>query len=114
LSLDSRSRTVTLTTAAAAALVFGAFAWTLHPRYEIRETGIEPFASRYSQEDLDAARRDRAERWRNDPPLVLTRLSREDQYLSEGLFACARAQRGMECRRHPIGLAREPHPRAVF
>ena len=37
------------------------------------------------QEDLDAASRDRAERWRRDPPIVLRRLSREDQYLAEGL-----------------------------
>ena len=33
-----------------------------------------------------AASADRAIRWRTDPPIQLHRLSREDQYLSEGLW----------------------------
>src|SRR4030095_13614812 len=37
--------------------------------------------------ELDALSRDRGERWaREGPPMVLRRLSREDQYLAEGLW----------------------------
>jgi len=44
------------------------------------------FRSHYTAERLDELQRDRTERWRTDPPRVLRRLSREDQYLDEGLW----------------------------
>jgi hypothetical protein len=42
--------------------------------------------SRYDRATLTALARDRADRWRADPPTVLRRLSREDQYMDEGLW----------------------------
>jgi hypothetical protein len=44
------------------------------------------FWSHYDAAGLMAASADRAVRWRSDPPAQLHRLSREDQYLSEGLW----------------------------
>ena len=85
LSIGARSRRLTMVTAAVAALVFGLFVETVRARYEIRDQEIGSFASRYSQTDLEAAERERAERWRRDPPLAVRRISREDQYLAEGL-----------------------------
>lgn len=85
LSVGARSRRLIIVTAASAALVFGLFVETLRAKYEIRHEEIGSFASRYSQADLAAAERDRAERWRRHPPLAVRRISREDQYLAEGL-----------------------------
>jgi hypothetical protein len=44
------------------------------------------FRSRYTSEELSARARDRAERWQTTPPTKLVRLSREDQYMDEGLW----------------------------
>jgi hypothetical protein len=85
LSLGMRSRRLTAACAAITALAVGLFAETLRAGHEIRDDEIGSFASRYSAPDLEAAARDRAERWRRDPPLTVRRLSREDQYLAEGL-----------------------------
>ena len=49
-------------------------------------TATMAFASHYSADELRQLSRDRAERWRGDPPVRLRRLSREDQYLDEGLW----------------------------
>jgi predicted amidohydrolase YtcJ len=80
-----RSRRATMAATAGCAVLFGLFAWTLHAGQVIHDEEIGTFASRYSADDLIASARDRAERWRSDPPIVLRRLSREDQYLAEGL-----------------------------
>jgi hypothetical protein len=44
------------------------------------------FKSHYTGDGLDALARDRAARWRTDPPVVLKRFSQEDQYMDEGLW----------------------------
>ncbi len=62
------------------------FFQTVHLGHQVYDPEIGMFWSRYSAADLIAASRDRAERWRVSPPVVLHRLSREDQYLSEGLW----------------------------
>ena len=85
LSIGARSRRPVVVTAAVAMLVLGLFVETLRARHEIQDEEIGSFASRYSQADLEEAERDRAERWRRDPPLAVRRISREDQYLAEGL-----------------------------
>ena len=69
----------------AAALLFALFLGTVHLGHEIRDEGIA-FRSRYTSEGLASRARDRAERWKTSPPKTLVRLSREDQYMDEGLW----------------------------
>jgi hypothetical protein len=42
--------------------------------------------SRHTIEQLEALQRDRNQRWLTAPPIGIARLSREDQYLDEGLW----------------------------
>lgn len=72
--------------AAAALAVFGLFFQSVHLGYEVRDDEGRSFRSRFSAPALAAARDERAARWRARPPLALRRLSREDQYLSEGIW----------------------------
>jgi VanZ family protein len=72
--------------AAAVLLVFGAFVGVVHLGYVLEVGGIGKFSSRHTEAELDALQRDRAERWLTAPPLNIPRLSREDQYLDEGLW----------------------------
>ena len=67
-------------------LVFATFVSQVHLGHSIDVQGIGRFHSHYTADQLDALSRDRAERWRSDPPKTLKRLSREDQYLDEGLW----------------------------
>jgi hypothetical protein len=48
--------------------------------------GPGEFRSHYTEARLGELSRDRAARWQSHPPLVLRRLSREDQYMDEGLW----------------------------
>lgn len=66
-------------------LVFAGFVSAVHLGHVVRDPDLA-FKSRYSQEVLRELSRHRAERWRLDPPTRLRRLSREDQYLDEGLW----------------------------
>jgi hypothetical protein len=70
----------------AAALVFALFLNAVHLGYEIRDPETPRFKSRYTSEGLAAEARARTERWRTAPPATLVRLSREDQYMDEGLW----------------------------
>ena len=87
---------------AAALVVFAGFVSAVHLGYLV-ETGNgsgnlfhgDPsekvpgtlfFRSHYTAERLDALARDRALRWRVNPPIVLRRYSQEDQYLDEGMW----------------------------
>lgn len=71
---------------AAAVLVFGGFVGVVHLGHVLHVEGIGQFSSRHTVAELDALQRDRAERWLTAPPLNIPRLSREDQYLDEGLW----------------------------
>ena len=73
-------------TAAGAWFVFASFYSTVHLGYTIQAEGIGRFSSRYTNGQLEGLMQDRAERWRTNPPTVLRRLSREDQYMDEGLW----------------------------
>jgi hypothetical protein len=84
----SRMRVARWTIAAAA--VFVAFVLTVHVGYDVSDPEVGSFRSRYSSDALLRASRDRADRWRNAPPVVRPRLGREDQYLTEGLWHVAR------------------------
>ena len=67
-------------------LVFATFVSQVHVGYAIDERGIGRFHSHYTAPRLDALQGDRATKWKIDPPLRLRRLSREEQYLDEGLW----------------------------
>jgi VanZ family protein len=71
---------------AAAVLVFGAFVGIVHLGHVLHVEGIGRFSSRHTAADLDTLQHDRAARWLTSPPLNIPRLSREDQYLDEGLW----------------------------
>jgi hypothetical protein len=72
--------------AAIAWLVFATFVSQVHLGHAIDVDGVGRFHSHYTADQLDALSRDRGERWKTDPPKTLRRLSREDQYLDEGLW----------------------------
>jgi VanZ family protein len=67
-------------------LAIAAFFQCVHLGYEIADDRIGTFRSRYTTADLAALAVARAARWRgHPPPLDIPRLSREDQYLTEGI-----------------------------
>ena len=72
--------------AATAVLSVGAFFHALHLGYTVSDPEAGAFTSRYSRDRLVALQAEKDAAWRESPPpLMLQRLSREDQYLSEGL-----------------------------
>ncbi|OFW08835.1 MAG: hypothetical protein A3H96_08275 [Acidobacteria bacterium RIFCSPLOWO2_02_FULL_67_36] len=72
--------------AAATVLVFAAFFHVVHLGFDIRDDEVGTFKSRYSKARLGELARQRAEQWRLRPPVVLHRVSREDQYMTEGVL----------------------------
>jgi len=67
-------------------LAFAAFFHTVHLGYDIRDEEVGTFKSRYTRASLEALAASKAEEWRVHPfPLVLQRVSREDQYMTEGV-----------------------------
>lgn len=67
-------------------LAFALFVHVVHLGYDIRDPEIGTFPSRYSADRLAALEVAKAEQWRTHPfPLVLQRISREDQYMTEGV-----------------------------
>lgn len=71
---------------AAAILVLALFIQVLHLGYRIADDEIGLFDSRFSRQRLLALQAEKAEQWRiMPPPAVLQRVSREDQYLTEGI-----------------------------
>jgi hypothetical protein len=83
LSSSSRRRVAAL--AIGAIIVFAVFFQSVHMGHDVVDHEAGVFRSRYSARDLVATSADRARQWRTNPPLVSGRLSREDQYLSEGI-----------------------------
>jgi VanZ family protein len=72
--------------AIAALLTFAVFFNVVHLGSEVTDADIGTFTSRYSAERLLALQAERSATWASaPPPTTLVRLSREDQYLSEGL-----------------------------
>src|SRR4029077_9808381 len=65
---------------------FAAFFHAVHLGHQLYDPGIGVFWSHYDAAGLIAESADRTGRWRTAPPTQLRRLSREDQYLSEGLW----------------------------
>lgn len=81
---DSRTRLVTW--AAIACVVFAWFFYTVHVGYDVRDPEIGSFRSRYPAAELARLAQDRTGHWRVRPPVAQRRLSREDQFLTEGLW----------------------------
>ncbi len=72
--------------AAAAGLALAVFVHVLHLGYRIADAEVGSFVSRYTGDRLLAMQAEKTSAWKtNPPPLVLVRVSREDQYLSEGI-----------------------------
>lgn len=66
--------------------VFALFFDTVHLGYTLADADIGSFDSRYSRPQLEQLEASKREAWRVHPlPLVLHRVSREDQYMSEGV-----------------------------
>ena len=72
--------------AAGALVLLALFVFTVHVGHEVQDPEIGTFVSRYTAAQLVELARDRHARWREAPPVSLRRISREDQYLSEGLW----------------------------
>jgi hypothetical protein len=67
-------------------LTFAAFVHAVHLGYEIRDERAGTFRSRFTAPQLAALSAARTREWAaQPPPLTVPRLSREDQYLTEGI-----------------------------
>jgi hypothetical protein len=77
-------------------LAFAVFVHAVHLGYTVRDPKIGSFLSVYTREQLGAVAQNRLERWRTAPPRTWSRLSREDQYLSEGVTHVSRRNRCWE------------------
>jgi VanZ family protein len=72
--------------AAMTILALALFFHIVHLGYDIRDDEAGTFKSRYSKSTLAGLQTAKAEEWRLHPfPLVLQRVSREDQYMTEGV-----------------------------
>ena len=67
-------------------LIFAGFVSSVHVGHRLTVDGIGVFMSRHTADQLEAAERERSERWLTSPPVGIRRLSREDQYLDEGVW----------------------------
>jgi len=72
--------------AAATIVVVAVFLQVVHLGYDVRDEEAGTFKSRWSKDGLEQLEAARREEWRaQPPPLVLQRVSREDQYMTEGV-----------------------------
>lgn len=72
--------------AVAAILALAAFIHVVHLGHQIRDEEAGVFESRYSLRQLRHLQAEKTEAWRVDPlPLQVRRISREDQYMTEGV-----------------------------
>ncbi len=73
-------------TSAIAWMIFAAFVSQVHLGHIVEIADIGRFKSHYTAQELNDLQGDRAVRWKTQPPMNIQRLSREDQYLDEGLW----------------------------
>ena len=84
LSASSRPRVAGLSVVTV--LAFAAFFHIVHLGSWIHDPEIGTFSSRYTRERLLELQSERAAHWKaSPPPTTIVRLSREDQYLTEGI-----------------------------
>lgn len=67
-------------------LIFAAFISQVHLGRLVNVADIGRFRSHYTEDELNTLQGQRATLWRTTPPIGIKRLSREDQYLDEGLW----------------------------
>lgn len=67
-------------------LIFAAFVSQVHLGRMVNVEDNGRFRSHYSEDELNTLQGRRAVLWRTTPPINIKRLSREDQYLDEGLW----------------------------
>ena len=91
LSPASRRRAAMLSVVVLVA--FGGFFQSVHLGYEIGDAEAGVFRSRYTAAELAAVGQERAARWKANPPMTWSRLSQEDQYMTEGWPTCSAAIR---------------------
>jgi VanZ family protein len=78
-------------------LLVAGFVDVVHIGHRVRLDDAASFESRYAEPSLRRLTADRAERWQSRPPPPhVARLSREDQYLSEGLWHVQRRNRAWD------------------
>jgi len=70
---------------AATVLGLALFFHVVHLGYDIHDQETGTFKSRYTGATLGTLAAARLETWRTHPPIVLQRVSREDQYMTEGV-----------------------------
>lgn len=71
---------------AATILVFAAFIHAVHLGHDVVDDEIGTFGSRWTREGLLQEQADTARRWQaSPPPVTIRRVSRENQYLTEGV-----------------------------
>lgn len=73
-------------TGTVAVLVIASFIHVVHLGYLVTAEHIGAFKSHYTDDQLEALARDRADRWRTNPPTAFRRFSQEDQYMDEGFW----------------------------
>ena len=84
--LGARSHRQLRTLASAAVLVFAVFFHIVHLGHRVQDPDAGVFTSRWTGAELRSAMERKTESWRrNPPPTKVVRLSREDQYLTEGI-----------------------------
>src|SRR5262245_7418899 len=72
--------------AAVTIVAIGAFMQIVHLGYDVRDDQAGTFKSRWSKSELELLETAKRDEWRvHPPPLVLHRVSREDQYMTEGV-----------------------------
>lgn len=97
------ARWVLATVAVLFIVVFAGFINAVHLGYLVADADLA-FTSHYRPEELRELSRDRVERWRDAPPTRLRRLSREDQYLDEGLWHIRERNRRWDAGEHGAAL----------
>ena len=85
LALPPPSRRRVKRFAAVVVIAFALFLQSVHVGFQIDDPSRGSFRSIHRGDELLALAGERAARWRHDPPLTWRRLSREDQYLTEGV-----------------------------
>jgi VanZ family protein len=83
-TLQPESRRTAARVAAVGLVLFAGFVHSVHLGHEIRDPDAGVFRSRYTAAELAAIGESRAALWKSAPPVTWSRLSREDQYFSEG------------------------------
>lgn len=72
--------------AAVTILALAVFLQIVHLGYDVRDDEAGTFKSRWSKRELELLESAKRDEWRtHPPPLVLQRVSREDQYMTEGV-----------------------------